>query len=207
MPPETGRKFTAFWIPAAVAALFITGVICIVAISTRRTPEKFVWLTPNQVVRSLKPGRFTQLKYKVLRWPGPWRWFAGQKTRVLVESRLLAVPNYPSLEIEHAMACFTNANPHGGRAWIIAPEEMSHLNIQLNIQSRISGAVDTSNMRLTTFSGGQGRIATGYTLRGNPSLFCGVTADILPTAVNDSFKLLLSVTSTEPSSSSTWGVG
>ena len=202
MPPETGRirVFKASWI--LTGAVFLAALVCLTFTSTHKTPEKFVWLAPDQLAHSLKPGILTQLKYKVLRWPGPWRWFEGNKTRILVESTLLAVSSGNSLQVEHSILCQTNSE--GARVWVVSSEEL----LPLKEQCKGSPAVEErSSMRLTTFDGGQGRIACGTSVAvGSQALFSGLTADILPKLLNDSCKLLLGVTSTEPLLSTNFAV-
>jgi hypothetical protein len=150
-----------------------------------------MWMTPDKLARTLKPGKLTLLKYKVLGWPGPWRWMQKPKKAVLIQSRVLAAPKGITLDIEHSILCRTNTD--GTRVWIIPPEGLQPLRIQSNSSN---GIVERSGARLTLLEGTQAQISNGSFSRGNTG-FCGLAVNVLPKIVHGSFNLLIGATSSD----------
>jgi hypothetical protein len=195
MAPETKplRQSRLVWTVTTI--LFITAVL-VVMLSSPEKPESFVWMTPEQLALILKPSKLTQLKYTVLRWPGPWRWFQGRKTLILIESRWVALPAGTDLPIEHPLLC--NTNRDGARIWIVPAEELASFKTQVKM---VTGLEEKAQMRLTTAHGLQSGMLSGSSAPAPLSAFCGFAADILPKIADGSFKLLLGITASEPDTS------
>src|SRR5262245_1548041 len=107
------RKRRLIWAIAGIA--FIAAVLTVVLSFPRESPEKLVWMTPAQMTQTLKQGRWTLLKYKIMRWPGPWRWFTSHKRQISIETRVLNIPHGATLPIPQSELCHTNAK--GEVAW------------------------------------------------------------------------------------------
>jgi len=176
--------------------MFIAAILCVVISAHHKLPEKFVWMTSEALTRASKPGKLTLLKYKVLRWPGPWRWFKSGKTIVQIDARFLAVSNSVPFAVDDLIPCYTNAQ--GVRAWVVLPDEL----VRLKQQSKTQPGVDLRDaMRITTIDGGQAQIASMTTIPGSGGAFCGSVVDVLPRVIHGSFTLLIGATSTETNSS------
>jgi len=187
----TGRGHQRRLIWGLAATVFIGAVIGVVLTSPRKTPDRLVWMTPGKLAQTLRPGKLTLLKFRILRWPGPWRWYVARKRTLKIESQLYTTPNESPLRIEHFTLCSTNAE--GLRAWIIPPEEM----LALAIECKMSPGVQAlGGAAVTTFEGGQARVSSGSNPAGVNG-FCGIMLDILPEIERGSIKLLLGVTATD----------
>jgi hypothetical protein len=160
----------------------------------RGASKGIVWMTPRQLSQRTAPGLLTQLKYRVLRLPGPfWRWYMSRREHILIDSRLLKLTTEAERRIELPNQRSTNAE--GMSALILSAEELASLKQQLK---GLPGVATANVMRFTTYDGGQAQIADGTPSAAlTNSTFIGLTIDLLPKVAGSSFNLLVGATSTD----------
>src|ERR1051325_2619782 len=150
MPSEIGphrKRRRLVWALAGIA--FIAAVLAVVIGRPPETTEKLVWMTPAQLTRTLKPGKLTLLKYRVMRWPGPWRWFTSHKRQILIETHLVELPEGTGVQAPQGGFCQTNRE--GKVAWIVEAEDLEKVSEAFSA----SGANVRSVGRVTTCDGMQ----------------------------------------------------
>jgi len=189
--PSPTKPLRKRWLIYTFAAIVVVGAVAVVLMTPRReTGDKFVWMTSAQLAQTLKPGMLTRIKYQILRWPGPWRWFQSHKPVIQIDVQVLDIPNGRVLApLAQVDSCWTN---HDNQvAWIVGTDELK------NVNQALKGPEVKGDMRLTVADGMQAAIATGTAIPAT-SLFCGTSAQLLSKIDHGKFKLLVQATSTEP---------
>jgi hypothetical protein len=190
MSSETTHRRDRWLIWAIAGIAFIAAVLAFIMTSPREKPDKLVWMTPAQLTQTLKPGKLTRLKYKIMRCPGPWRWFTSHKKQVSIETSVVAIPRGSALPTARESG---RTNLEGELVWIVGPEELKKVKDAL---SAAPGKDTRTVMHLTTLDGMQCGISSGNTLN-RTSAFCGTIGQMVAKIEHGAFKLVVDVTSTE----------
>ena len=191
MPAPTTPIRKRWRIRILAGVVVIAAIMAVVMTSPRETPDEFVWMTPAQVAQSLTPGRLTRLKYKVMRWPGPWRWFPRSKRVIRIHMQVLAVTNGVVPAFAQVDSCWTNRD--NKVAWIAGPDDLKE--VEQNLKD--SGAKTKGEMSLTVPDGMQASMASGTAIPATSS-FSGTSAQLLAKIEHVKFNLLVEATSSEP---------
>jgi hypothetical protein len=196
--PVVKRPVSGAKVICLVAGIVMLAIIVFCLLTGwKDEPKSFVWMAPDKLAQSLRVGKLTQLKYRLLRLPGPWRWYTSRKVHILIEMPVMTFSTQAATQASPEGLCLTNGE--GMRAWILPPEDLKKWRLQLK---GVQGAVVENAMRLTTYDGGQAAISQGNSFpTGTSSVFSGIRADLLPKVRKGSFNLVVGLTSTETISS------
>jgi hypothetical protein len=185
----TGPRTRTVWL--FVLVLFIVAALAVVITAPQRKADEFTWMMPAQAAQAMKPGKFTMMKYRILRWPGPWRWFARRKPAIAIGCQVLASKDWPNTADNHSWR--TNVDGQLGK--VLIRRELADWKEAF----KSHGSEARMEMHITTSDGGQATITDGTTSPAMPA-FCGLTLSVLPAREGNSFRLLLSGTWTEATS-------
>src|SRR4051812_9644395 len=187
---DKGKHRNRILVWTLAAAVFVIAMLAVITAPPRESPEKLVWMTSAQLTQTLKPGKWTLLKYKMLRWPGPWRWMGSKKPQIHIETRVVAFPNGTTWQIGRADFCRTNLQ--GQIAWIATPEQLEKFRGSLK-QAR-ADILDV--MRVTVADGMQASISSG-SIMGGSTAFLGSSLHMLTKIDHGAMRLLVEAASTQ----------
>jgi hypothetical protein len=187
---RAGWKLGAWLAGAGLLALVLFLALHVKPLSQPR----FVWMTPTELARAMRPGQLERLKYKLLRLLGPVaNWLPPKRTLILVEAQLLTLTTEAARQTGLGSPLATNSV--GQCAWALSAKELKGLRQRLQT---LPGVAELGRPRVQTADGGQASISMGETvIIGGNRVPVGLTVNVLPKAAGISFRLLVDVASTE----------
>lgn len=177
----------------AAGCALLVAFIALVLMSP--TEEKFMWLSPTQFAQNTRPSRFTSLKWKVESLTAPvWSRF-HKPLHICVEGKLLLIHEGAIENLGMGAPATTNAD--GLCAWILQPKDS--LPFRGQIKSNFAVTI-MPGLTILTGSGGQASVSSMSS--GAPGMpQTGTKMDVLPKYSGGSIKLVLSVSTTDRTTS------
>jgi len=158
------------------------------------TGKNLSWLSASEFARISRPGPFTKLKYRLLRFAGPlWQLLMRNKPQITIDSRFLWLSRAEADQLGVGDPTGTNAD--GGRAWILSATQLEAVRQHLK---NLPEGTTLVGPRITTMDGGQAEVFAGESTSVSGSLVpTGVTLELTPIVTSGAIDLLLGITSTE----------
>jgi len=194
------RKRIRVWVIITPACL-IVAIIAIVA-SKKPGPEpKFAWLDQTQFSRQMRPGRLTQLYYKVVNFTAPvWHRFRRPKTHIQISIKFLAVHGVTATELGIGAAIGTNDTRT--QAWILSSAELEELRQRIKTMHGFDSVNESS---ITMADGTAASVLAGQT-HPQALTFVGSSVDVTPKIASHQFQFGMSVVYSEPDPRATTSV-
>jgi hypothetical protein len=191
-PVWNRRKRIPVWFIIAATCLGVA-MIAIVA-SKKPGPEpKFAWIDQTQFMRQMRPGRLTQLYYKVVNFTAPvWQRFRRSKTQIQISIKFLAVHGVATTDLGIGTAIGTNDTRT--QAWILSASELEELRQRMKT---MNGIDSVNNPSITMADGTSASVFVGQS---HPQAlsFVGASVDVMPKIVSHQFQFGMSAIYSEP---------